>query len=60
MDFSTVEDAFNEAVSNGVFPGAVVLVAKGENVVLEQAFGSRSLLPEKLPWKPTPSSTSPL
>ncbi len=51
MDFSTVEDAFNEAVSNGVFPGAVVLVAKGENVVLEQAFGSRSLLPEKTPME---------
>ncbi len=51
MDFSAVEDAFKEAVSNGVFPGAVVLVAKGEDVVLERAFGFRSLLPEKTPME---------
>ena len=51
MDFSTVEDAFKEAVANGVFPGAVVLVAKGEEVVLERAYGFRSLLPEKSPME---------
>jgi CubicO group peptidase (beta-lactamase class C family) len=51
MDFSTVDDAFNEAVASGVFPGAVVLVAKGEEVVLERAYGFRSLLPEKSPME---------
>jgi CubicO group peptidase (beta-lactamase class C family) len=51
MDFSTVDDAFNEAVTSGVFPGAVVLVAKGEEVVLERAYGFRSLLPEKSPME---------
>jgi len=51
MDFSTVEDACKEAVANGVFPGAVVLVAKGEEVVLERAYGFRSLLPEKSPME---------
>ena len=49
MDFSTVENAFKEAVGNGVFPGAVVLVANEDEIVLEQAYGFRSLLPQKSP-----------
>jgi CubicO group peptidase (beta-lactamase class C family) len=49
MDFHSVENAFQEAVGQGVFPGAVVLVSKDEEVVFEQAFGNRSLLPEKTP-----------
>jgi CubicO group peptidase (beta-lactamase class C family) len=47
MDFPSVESAFEEAVSQGVFPGAVVLVSKDEEVVYENAFGYRSLIPEK-------------
>jgi len=47
MDFLSVESAFEEAVSQGVFPGAVVLVSKDEEVVYENAFGYRSLIPEK-------------
>ena len=47
MDFSQVEIALREAVDQGIFPGAVVLAAKNERVIFEQAFGFRSLFPEK-------------
>ena len=47
MDFRSVESAFREAVAQGVFPGAVVLVSKDQEVVYEEAFGYRSLIPEK-------------
>ena len=47
MIFHPVEDAFKAAVDQGVFPGAVVLVGKGEEIVFESAFGSRSLVPER-------------
>ncbi|HTN71836.1 MAG TPA: serine hydrolase domain-containing protein [Methylomirabilota bacterium] len=49
MDFRPVENAFQEAVAQGVFPGAVVLVSKEGEVVHEGAFGFRSLIPEKTP-----------
>ncbi|MDP6559170.1 MAG: serine hydrolase [Candidatus Binatia bacterium] len=47
MDFGAVEDAFKQAVAQGVFPGAVVLVGKGEETVFEKTFGFRSLVPER-------------
>jgi CubicO group peptidase (beta-lactamase class C family) len=47
MDFHSVESAFQEAVTQGVFPGAVVLISKDREVVYEEAFGYRSLIPEK-------------
>ena len=47
MDFHSVENAFQQAVAEGVFPGAVVLVSKDESLVYEQAFGYRSLAPHK-------------
>ena len=52
MDFHPVNSAFQDAVAQGVFPGAVVLVSKDGEIVFEQAFGSRSLIPEKTPLKP--------
>jgi len=51
MDFHSVEDTFREAVNDGAFPGAVVLVGKDDDVVYEQAFGQRSLLPHKSPMR---------
>ena len=51
MIFHPVEEAFKEAVAQGVFPGAVVLVGKGDEVVFERAFGHRSLVPEKSPMQ---------
>lgn len=49
--FHPVEEAFREAVAQGFFPGAVLLVSKGDEVVLERAFGLRSLVPEKSPMQ---------
>src|SRR5262245_30253619 len=51
MDFQIVENAFEEAVSEGVFPGAVLLVSKDGSIVYERAFGHRSLLPQKSPME---------
>ncbi|HEX9265353.1 MAG TPA: serine hydrolase domain-containing protein [Candidatus Binatia bacterium] len=51
MDFHSVEDTFQEAVNDGVFPGAVLLVGKDGDVVYQQAFGQRSLLPHKSPMR---------
>ena len=49
MDFQPVEKAFDEAVAEGVFPGASLLVGRGDEIAYEQVFGFRSLVPEKTP-----------
>lgn len=51
MTFRPVEEGLQEAIAKGAFPGAVVLAGKGEEVVFEQAFGLRSLVPEKSPMQ---------
>jgi serine-type D-Ala-D-Ala carboxypeptidase len=51
VDFRAVEGAFEEAVAQGVFPGAVVLVGREDEILYEQAFGSRSLVPTKCPMQ---------
>ncbi|HXG53104.1 MAG TPA: serine hydrolase domain-containing protein [candidate division Zixibacteria bacterium] len=51
MSFDSVEAAFQEAVEQGVFPGAVVLVGREDEVVYQQAFGFRSLVPERTPMR---------
>jgi len=51
MDFAAIEDATEEAVKQGVFPGAVLLVGGGEDVIYERAFGWRSLLPDRTPMR---------
>jgi serine-type D-Ala-D-Ala carboxypeptidase len=38
-----------EAIDAGAFPGAVILVARRGEVVYHEAFGSRSLVPERTP-----------
>jgi CubicO group peptidase (beta-lactamase class C family) len=52
MDFQAVEKALEQAVVDGVFPGAVLLVGKNEAVIYEQAVGFRSLLPQKTTMQP--------
>lgn len=47
MDFSIVDREMTEAVEQGVFPGAVVLVNRAGTVVYRRAFGWRSLDPER-------------
>ena len=51
MDFHAVDNAFEDAVAQGVFPGAVVLVGREDEIVYEQAFGARSLVPTKCPMQ---------
>ncbi len=41
VDFGAVENAFHKALEEGVFPGAVLLVAREGEVLYEEAFGSR-------------------
>ena len=49
MDFSAVDAVLEEAVQDGVFPGAVVLVKRAGAVVYRKAHGYRSLEPEQTP-----------
>ncbi|MBM2804498.1 MAG: Serine hydrolase [Deltaproteobacteria bacterium] len=51
MDFHSVEAACQDAVAQGVFPGAVLLIAKEQDIVFEQAFGQRSLAPDQSPLR---------
>ncbi len=51
MLFQPVESAFQEAVAQGIFPGAVILVGKGGEIAYERAFGFRCLVPEKSPMQ---------
>ena len=52
MDFHSVDQAFQQAVGDGIFPGAVVLVSHDERIVYERAFGHRSLEPRQTPMEP--------
>lgn len=51
LDFHSVDNAFQDAVTQGVFPGAVVLLSKDGEVVYEKAYGYRSLMPHKTPME---------
>jgi CubicO group peptidase (beta-lactamase class C family) len=51
VDFRPLENGFEDAVAQGVFPGAVVLVGREDEIVYEQAFGARSLVPTKHPMQ---------
>ncbi len=49
LDFSGIDEAANEAVASGEIPGVVVLVGRGDDVLLHRAYGSRRLLPHPVP-----------
>ncbi|MBI4636777.1 MAG: DUF1343 domain-containing protein [Candidatus Rokubacteria bacterium] len=49
LDFSPVDEAARDAVGSGEMPGAVVLVGRGEEILYEQAFGWRALIPDRRP-----------
>ncbi|MCX8071334.1 MAG: beta-lactamase family protein [Candidatus Binatia bacterium] len=51
MAFELVEDAMQEAVAAGVFPGAVLLVRRGDSFFYLRAFGNRSLVPQPAPMR---------
>lgn len=52
VDFGRVAEVLEGAITAGAFPGAVILVARGDEVVWHAAFGSRSLEPERTPMTP--------
>jgi CubicO group peptidase (beta-lactamase class C family) len=52
IDFARASDVLESAVASGAFPGAVVLVARGEQVVWHGAFGSRATDGERSPMTP--------
>ena len=49
LDFSGIDEAANEAVASGEVPGVVVLVGRGDDVLLHRAYGARRLLPHPVP-----------
>ncbi len=51
MAFELVEEAMQEALAEGVFPGAVLLVRQGDAFFYLRAFGSRSLVPQVAPMR---------
>jgi uncharacterized protein YbbC (DUF1343 family)/CubicO group peptidase (beta-lactamase class C family) len=48
-DFNEVDEAAREAVASGEIPGVVVLIGRGDDVLLHRAWGWRSLVPEPDP-----------
>jgi CubicO group peptidase (beta-lactamase class C family) len=51
LGWSEVKQAFNDAVEQGVIPGATVVVRRGTDVAFEGAFGFRSIEPARSPAK---------
>ncbi len=49
LDFSGINEAANEAVASGEIPGAVVMIGRGDDILLHRAYGSRRLLPQPAP-----------
>jgi serine-type D-Ala-D-Ala carboxypeptidase len=51
LDWSQVEQAFNDAIERGVMPGATVAVRKGAKVEFQGCFGSRQSVPQRSPMQ---------
>src|SRR2546422_10009246 len=49
FDFSGIDEAANDAVASGEIPGVVVLVGRGDDILLQRAYGSRRRLPHPAP-----------
>jgi uncharacterized protein YbbC (DUF1343 family)/CubicO group peptidase (beta-lactamase class C family) len=49
LNFSGIDDAANEAVASGEIPGVVVLIGRGDDILLQRAYGSRRLVPNQVP-----------
>ena len=48
-DFASVEDLAREAIQSGEIPGIVLLVGRGDEVLLLRAWGYRRLIPDAQP-----------
>jgi CubicO group peptidase (beta-lactamase class C family) len=51
VSFGPVEDALEEGVRRGAYPGAVLLVSREGDTVFERAVGSRALVPKPSPMR---------
>jgi uncharacterized protein YbbC (DUF1343 family)/CubicO group peptidase (beta-lactamase class C family) len=49
IDFTAVDEAARDAVQSGDVPGVVVLVGRGNDVLLLKAYGWRRVIPEPAP-----------
>jgi uncharacterized protein YbbC (DUF1343 family)/CubicO group peptidase (beta-lactamase class C family) len=49
VDLAAVDDAARAAVQSGEIPGVVVLVGRGDDVLLLRAYGWRRLVPDPVP-----------
>jgi uncharacterized protein YbbC (DUF1343 family)/CubicO group peptidase (beta-lactamase class C family) len=49
FDSSGIDEAANEAVASGEIPGVVVLVGRGDDILVQRAYGSRRLVPNQAP-----------
>ncbi len=47
-----LDETCRRGVAAGAFPGAVVLAGNGGDILVHRAFGSRALVPERLPMTP--------
>ncbi len=48
-DFTAVDEAASDAVVSGDLPGVVVLVGRGDEILLHRAYGSRRVVPDRAP-----------
>jgi len=51
VGWGDVEQAFAEAIEREVIPGATLVVRKDAEIAYEGAFGSRSIIPERMPMR---------
>jgi len=49
LEFSGINEAANDAVNSGEIPGTVILIGRGDDILLHRAYGSRGLLPQPAP-----------
>ena len=46
---AALDDVIADGIRNGDFPGAVLLVGRGDQIVYRKAYGNRAVQPEKVP-----------
>ena len=51
LGWHEVEQALSDGIERGVFPGAAIIVRKGDHIAFEGAFGNRSLQPDRSPMR---------
>jgi serine-type D-Ala-D-Ala carboxypeptidase len=49
VDFARAVAAIEQGIGNGAFPGAVLLVGRGDEILFHEAFGQRSVEPSRTP-----------